>query len=757
MNSRSTQNQTFAVMLLFFLSGVASLIYQITWQRLLAFFGGMGHFSITVIVAAFMAGLGIGSLAAGYWVDRQSRRTAVISFAVCEFAIAIFGFISPWLLYRVLYIHLGYLASFRAVIPVTHFFVLLIPTFLMGASLPLLSRALVKSLPQASRVIGALYGINTVGAGTGGLLTVYLFFPTMGLQGTIYLAVVINVVIGVCVLLLSRKVPAHDRGEATLRDASPEADIAGDVKLKFPAWLYMAAMAGFLSLALEIVWLRILSVAVKMNPQTFGSILGLMLIFVGTGSLLGVLLVKRQRRPTVTYLWCQWAISFFAALPLMIILYGDPDSGILKRCIAYWSEGQLFGPGYEQLGFYMIHLGIPVFMISISSLFMGMSFPFLQKAVQTQRDCISWRVGAINSAIIAGNILGVLLTGTYLVVTVGTPGTFRFLIIGGAVFGLLAGLSANRFLIIKTASVAFISAGIVFAIPNQQEFWARFHGRNIQEVKTHEDQLGVAALREKPVHHEGDVQLVLLGRYMGSFPYSSAHIIIGAISVLVHPDPRDVLVIGFGSGATPWAAGSIKKVVCIDTYELMKAEHTLLDFKVQKRFAAVKDLLNDPRFSLIFEDGRLGIRTREKQYDVIELDTWEDREYGGSLYTREFFEEVKSRLKPGGYFCTIIDTPRLFRTAYSVFPHGVQIGFVSLLSNDPIPFDRKKILQLIRSGEVQNYFRKGDLSTAELERIVTRGQMRRFNPSLQELEKISPNLNTDLFPHDELRLRYPEF
>ena len=103
-----------------------------------------------------------------------------------------------------------------------------------------------------------------------------------------------------------------------------------------------------------------------MNPQTFGSILGIMLVFVGTGSLIGVLLVKKQRRPAVAYLSrCQWAISFFAALPVMIILYGDPDSGILKRYMAYWSEGQLLGPGYERLGFYMIHLGIPLFTRSL--------------------------------------------------------------------------------------------------------------------------------------------------------------------------------------------------------------------------------------------------------------------------------------------------------------------------------------------------------------------------------------------------------
>src|SRR5262245_11458448 len=142
----------------FFLSGFAALLYQVIWQRILAIFSGADVHSATIIVAAFMAGLGIGSLTAGHIADRVSRRSSLILFGIAELAIAAFGLLSSSLYYNVLYTRMGHIDIGPAPIAAVLFISLLWPTFFMGASLPLLARALTLQVATASSTIGTLYG-----------------------------------------------------------------------------------------------------------------------------------------------------------------------------------------------------------------------------------------------------------------------------------------------------------------------------------------------------------------------------------------------------------------------------------------------------------------------------------------------------------------------------------------------------------------------------------------------------------------------
>ena len=176
--------------LLFFVSGFAALQYQVVWQRLLGLFSGADIQSATIIVAAFMAGLGCGSLTGGYLSDRLSRRGNLLMFAFAELAVGVFGFFSAALYYDVLYVRFGYLAANSAAMPAILFLSLLCPTFLMGTALPLLARALTFDTDGAARVIGTLYGSNTFGAAMGALLTTWWLIPQMGLAGSLHFSVV---------------------------------------------------------------------------------------------------------------------------------------------------------------------------------------------------------------------------------------------------------------------------------------------------------------------------------------------------------------------------------------------------------------------------------------------------------------------------------------------------------------------------------------------------------------------------------------
>ncbi len=170
------------VFVLFFTSGFAALLYQVIWQRELAIFSGADVYSVTIIIAAFMAGLGCGSLAGGYIADKVSIKMRITLFALSEVAIALFAFVSKWLYYDLLYLELNHLAKSPVVLAGVLFASLLWPTFFMGMSLPLLAKVLTRRIEGAAQVIGALYGFNTLGAAVGAFATVWFFIRAWGLK-----------------------------------------------------------------------------------------------------------------------------------------------------------------------------------------------------------------------------------------------------------------------------------------------------------------------------------------------------------------------------------------------------------------------------------------------------------------------------------------------------------------------------------------------------------------------------------------------
>src|SRR5213593_3046042 len=178
---------------IFFTSGFAALLYQVIWQRLLVLFSGADLYSVTIIVASFMGGMGVGHLAGGQVADRVSARVALVCFAGAELAIAVFGFFSRSLYYDFLYNRAGDAQLAPAALAVLLFVSLLWPTFFMGASLPLLSRALAARIDRAASVIGVLYGVNTLGAAAGALLSTWVLLPRLGLDGSLQVGVALNV------------------------------------------------------------------------------------------------------------------------------------------------------------------------------------------------------------------------------------------------------------------------------------------------------------------------------------------------------------------------------------------------------------------------------------------------------------------------------------------------------------------------------------------------------------------------------------
>ena len=187
----------------FFVSGLSALVYQISWQRILALQSGVGIYSIAMIVAAFMAGLGAGSHLGGVLSGRVSRAAALRAFAALELAIAAFGAASCWIYYDWLYVRAGWLYTTAWRAGLLHCASFLVPTALMGMSLPFLARAMVGDVGRAGRTIGFLYGINMLGASVGAWLTPWVLIRHLGIRGAVATAALGNLAAGLTALGLN--------------------------------------------------------------------------------------------------------------------------------------------------------------------------------------------------------------------------------------------------------------------------------------------------------------------------------------------------------------------------------------------------------------------------------------------------------------------------------------------------------------------------------------------------------------------------
>jgi MFS family permease len=341
----------------FLASGFAALLYQMIWQRLLTLFGGADVYSVTLIVSAFMAGLGVGSLAGGHVADRLSPRRRLQAFALSELSIALFGAASVWILYDWLYARLGPVSLPAWATAGVLFAVLLWPTFFMGMSLPLLSRALTESAETASRRIASLYGWNTVGAALGSLVTVWVLLRAMDFRHATWIGAALNAACAAAALWLARGAPKADPEVAP--DVEAAAAGARPAALGLGAWIALYALSGFIALSLEIVWFRLLGVVLKSNSFTFATLLALFLTGVGGGSLVGHALSARSRRPARTFLLLQAAIPLYATLSVATFLYAVPRWASLRHVWEYMAayESVEIDAAIRSLQRYVMELG----------------------------------------------------------------------------------------------------------------------------------------------------------------------------------------------------------------------------------------------------------------------------------------------------------------------------------------------------------------------------------------------------------------
>ncbi|MEO8483968.1 MAG: spermidine synthase [Acidobacteriota bacterium] len=735
----------------FFASGFAALLYQTIWQRMLTLFGGADVQSVTIVVSAFMAGLGFGNLAGGHIADRLSVRGCLRGFAICELAIALFAFFSPTIYYDWLYVHVGAMALSRLTLGVIVFTVTLWPTFFMGLSLPLVSRLISGDVRQASRWIPTLYGWNTVGAAVGSLLSVIVLFPLVSFTAALRLGAVVSATCALFAILLANRWPQDPPVPSATTSAAPTRERSRS-EFSVGLWIAIYALSGFLALSLEIVWFRVVGVTLKSNSATFGFILAVYLLGVGAGSLLIRHRWFSRVDPTTGFFAAQALAPLWAAAAVALLVGAVDRLGVAQPLWAFLATNNPLGPSAFRNGRALVlYAGVSLWLIFPSTVLMGMSFGLLQRAVQTDARLVGRRLGWLQSANIVGAMAGALLTGIYLLDWIGSAGTLRLVAGAGLIFVAFR-LAARPAAWKSSGALAGIAIAVVALTPDNTLMWNRLHGTWPDRTISYEDRSGLVLLKPEPGTDR--TRVFLAGISQSWLPYGSIHTALGALPVLMHPHPARVAVIGLASGDTTFAMGARPETSTIDNIEIMGAQHVALTrLAEQHRYPALSMLLDDARVVYHFTDGRTYLRRSTARYDVIEADALlPTSAYAGNLHSVEYFQLLRDSLAPGGFAVTWTPTERTRASMLRVFPYVMMFRWMAVGSLTPIVFDREAIQARLDVPFTARRFADGHVNVhAALELFLKEGAVP-YGPDFDR--SVLTDLNHDLFPQDEFNRPY---
>ena len=742
--------QRTVLFVVFAVTGFSALTLQVVWQRVISLHAGVDLFSFTTVIAAFLTGLGVGSLLGGVVADRLGPRRSLLAFAASNAGIGLFAWFSLWLfydVYRSAVPHLdGTLAAFGF-----HFLLLIVPTTLMGLSLPLVSRGVVERIEDAGPLVGRLYAVNTLGAGLGAGISGWILIGNLGFVGVVRLAGTLNVLAALAILSLWRTA-ARAAAEAPA-PATTTTPTAGQGDRAWP-WFLVYGLTGAVALGLELVFFRLVDALMRSNSYTFGHVLCIYLLLFGAGAAVASRFVGRARRPDRWFLGIQFAVGVLALvgplalveLPKLLGVYGPFKSHFAID--GYNVGGYRFDSAREIARVGFVHVFGPLLIMGAPVLAMGASFPFVQRLVAQRVETLGRRTGLLLLANIAGNVTGTLLVGFVLIDALGTAGTLRLLAGLLLLPGLAAAAMAPRRRPAFAAGAAALLLGLVAVFPSNFRLWAYFHSAPEGEFALAEDRACVNALKKV----EGEDFLFINATSQNGHPFDDFHVLVGLVPALIHPDPDRAMAVGLGIGATPYGMSRDPRLGHLDVVEICGGEVDLLHVLAGRGAVEMERLLSDPRVDIHVGDGRKFLLSADERFDVLTVDVVRPQAaFSGNLYSVEFYELLRSRLDADGLVSQWQATPRVLNSATEVFPHVLRFTVPSydgsqfmVASQRPITFDRAAVLERFRAMEPARMF-----SPAQAARLLD--FLTTVEPGeVSVVRRIGGDgLNHDLAPRDE--------
>jgi spermidine synthase len=681
-------------------TGFSALCLQVVWQRVISLHAGVDLVSFTTIIAAFLAGLGVGNLAGGALADRLGPRRALLAFAAANVGIGLYAWVSLDLLYDLYRSNATSLDSTPAKFAF-NVALLLVPTVLMGLSLPLVAKGLVERAEDAGPLVGRLYAINTIGAAAGAAVGGWLLIGSLGFTATVRVAGTLNLLAAVAVAALWRAASAAADAAPAPAPADDRQVPEGGSGRSWP-WFVVYSLTGAVALGFELVFFRLIDALMRSNSYSFPHVLFLYLTLFGIGSALGARRVARVADPARTFLGLQFAVGLSALAGIVLLTRVAPAIGAERAMRSYFCcDGFNTGFGevdtateWAKLAFaYAIG---PLFLMAVPVLLMGASFPFVQALVNQRLDTLGRRTGALLTANIAGNVAGTLLVGLVLLHHLGTAGTARLLALVLLVPGVAAAFRSRPERRVRDAAVAVVlMLVLVLAMPTNQQLWAVLHGVDADDLALVEERSCV--ITTKPVAEQ--LLLFINASSQNGYPFDDFHVLIGLTPALVHPAPDESLAIGLGIGSTPWSVALNPQVARLEAVEICGGQIEVIEDLAADGTPEMVDLVEDPRVSLLEGDGRDHLLRTDRRYDLVNVDTLRPQSaFSGSLYSVEFYELVQDRLAEGGVLAQWVASPRTLNSATEVFPYVITLPVPSygssffLASDSPITFDRAQLL-----------------------------------------------------------------
>lgn len=692
----------------FVLSGATGLIYEVLWVRMLGLVFGATTLAVSTVLAAFMGGLALGSSLAGRVGVRVLR--PVRAYGMLEIGIALYALAVPVLfalidrLYVILWqqFHPSFFV-FSSLRFLLSCLMLLVPTTLMGATLPLLAAALLRRRGPSSTSVTKLYTRNLVGAICGSIAAGFFLLPSLGVRSTIYTASLINIVIGIVAILADRQaqvatsvgtnLPDDDSQESSIStDASqPTSELRGSRITDARFWLFCAFVSGFVTISTQVAWTRMLTMIIGSSTYAFSIAVALFLLGLATGAYIIARkdLSAKLRRTLLK-------VELLTALSLVFSLF------MVNRIPAFLITTGLSFKISSWGGLLALQIVSVALLILLPAFLMGMVMPLVLVWAGAKSGNASVRlVGCSYAVNTIGAILGAFGAGFVLIPKVSTRFTILFaavlcVIVAGLAYqppaevrdrdlrrglaaGATAGLVVLLFVFAPRMNLANLSVGaydsLVRVIAKTRGSVAdnasQQNGPESHTLLMYEE----GATSTVSVRKDWDViSLAINGRTNASDREDMpTQVMLGQLPLLVAPGIKNGLVVGFASGVSVGAMlqSPIESVECV---ELEPATVNGSRF-----FEHVNNRpLNDPRLRLIIDDARTYLRVTPMQYDMIVSEPSHPWVPGvANLFTSEFFELGRDRLTTEGVFVQWLQIYQLsndslrsvLATFQKVFPH----------------------------------------------------------------------------------------
>ena len=700
---------------LLFFSGACALVYQVAWFRELRLIFGASTASSAAVLAVFMGGLGLGGMRLGKRADASANPLAM--YAVLEIAVACTAAATPALVWlaNTVYVASGGSASLgvagASVLRLLLTVLVLGPaTFLMGGTLPAAARAVERADDGARRSVATLYGVNTLGAVMGTLLANFLLLEVLGTRMTLWVAALVNVLVGMTARSLARGagLTAVDERPEAPADAPRDGENEPAIAHWFPP--AASALVGASFMLMELTWYRMLAPLLGGSSYTFGLILAVALVGIALG---GGAYARTKVAPTLRWFAITCSLeALFIAIPYAL---GDRLAVVtaLLRPLCRVGFGASIG----------VWTAVAAFVVLPAAVVSGIQFPLVIGLYGRGARRVGHDVGAAYFANTLGSIAGSLIGGFGLLPLLGALGVWKLVVVSLSIGATVAAVLDSRSTRSSQRSRRALTGAIITCMPlllllarGPTSVWrhsgigagradaklegadaarlATFTASEARSVRWEED--GVES--SVALGHNGGYTFIVNGKADGhALVDAPTQVMGGVLAGLVHGNPRTSLVVGLGTGST---AGWLGVLPSMERVEVVELEPAIV--RVARDCAPVnEDVLHDPKVHIHLEDAREYLLTTKDRYDVIFSEPSNPYRAGiSSLYTLEFYRAARDRVAAGGLFVQWIQAYEVdgwavataIVTIHQVFP-SIEVwqpmsgDLLLIASSEPRPLD----------------------------------------------------------------------